>query len=159
MATPGTDTRRTAESEAALSIWAENVIKAWILKMGQLGMLGGENQTGRLAQSFTHTIKWEARGEDRIEYLNKISFAFYAYGKFVDYGLGRGTDMDDRFETGRAASTNPRKRKEWVRKPWRDALKLLEPIIKAQAARATKSMMMDLYSSPGVDTRFRTRDI
>lgn len=129
------------------------------MKMGQLGMLGGEHQTGRLVQSFTYTVKWEARGGDQLEYLNKISFAFFSYGKFVDYGLGRGTDMKDRFRGGKSEDLNPRKRKEWIREPWRDALKLLTPILEAQAGRMTKAMMVDNYCAAGVDTTFKTKEI
>lgn len=155
MAINSTFLKRDPSSQHELEQWAENVIKAWVSKMDALGVLKDGN-SGLLAKSFFYAIVWEARGADRTEYLHRIRFAFNFYGKLVDYGVGRGTDIKDRFQGGRSSATNPRKRKEWMREPWFAEMKKLRPIIMAQANQKLRIMLKAGFDTTA-DTHFKTK--
>lgn len=155
-----TELRRDLFSQKAIEEWAEGLIKAWVVKMDELGMLGRKNQRGLLVRSLMYTIIWESRGGDAFEFLQRVVFAFNAYGRFVDYGLGRGTDLKDRFGGGRDAANNSRKRKEWIQEPWIESLKVLRPIVRLEMKRYTTAMMRaHIESFNTVETHFKTRDI
>lgn len=157
MAINSTYLKRDLFSQYKLEQWAENMIKVWVAKMEALGMFR-EGNSGRLARSFFYTVIWEARGSDRIEYLQRIKFAFNYYGKFVDFGLGRGTDIKDRFKGGRDPNSNPRKRKKWMREPWFAEMKKLRPIITAHMKAQTRIMLKQNFENV-TDTFFRTKRI
>lgn len=120
--------KRDAVSEKEIEDWAEIVINGWIYKMTLLDMCKPEN-SGVLIQSLKYEIEWHEPDENKIEYLRKIQFSFRNYGKFVDYGLGRGTDIVSRFERGKDSRQNKRKRKKWILEPWMEALHIIAPII------------------------------
>lgn len=67
-----------------VSAWAEIVIKEWLQKISAFNI----GDTGALAQSFMHHVYWHAGGD-----LQKIEFAFKFYGRFVDWGVGKGVSL------------------------------------------------------------------
>lgn len=145
--------KRDLYSEKDIDTWAEGVITAWVRKIQSLGVSG----SGTLVNSFRHHVIWEARGSGGTEqYLNRVIFLFESYGKYLDYGLGRGTDIQDRFAGGRNASSNPRRRKQWIAEPWMAELKALKPIIREQAARYTKALLVEGFES-GAEVQFKAR--
>lgn len=143
----GTRNERSEKLEQDLNGWAEDVISKWKSKMESLGMLTGKNNTGLLARSLTHTIIWESRNANNIEYLHRIRFAFNYYGKMVDYGLGKGTDINDRFHFGRNAATNKRKRKEWIWEPWYNMQPVLKHLLRTRVQEQLKIMIKNNFES------------
>ncbi|MEG1588958.1 MAG: hypothetical protein RR354_06475 [Mucinivorans sp.] len=148
-----TEVQRGSIARSEIKSWADRIIQAWITRINMLGI----NDKGRLAQSFRHRIIWEARGADQEEYLHKIQFLFYTYGKFVDYGLGRGVDITTRFHCGLKPEDIERKRKEWIAKPWIAERENLCKIISSETGGLIKAMMRAKYERPGEEnTHFKT---
>lgn len=142
-------------NEAAYEAWAEMLIKRWADKINSLGI----TDSGALLQSFRQTVKWEHHSVDgeKVEFVRRILFEFEYYGKMVDYGLGRGTDPQDRFEGGRDENSNPRKRKEWIVEPFIAMRKLLPERIKQDAARYAKALLKRKFMEVN-SVEFKTRE-
>lgn len=149
---------RDPQFEQSLEAWATSVIQGWTTKMSSLGMFDKPENTGLLARSFQHTIIWEARGDDKVEFLERVRFAFHFYGKMVDYGLGRGTDIKDRFEGGRDTGSNDRKRKKWIQEPWMAALPPLKKLLCVKVGERVKVMLRQSYEET-TDTVFKTKQV
>lgn len=150
---------RDPQFEQALEDWADTVIVGWVTRMWGLGMFDKPENTGLLARSLQHNIIWEAaRDDDRVEFLERIRFAFHFYGKMVDYGLGRSTDIKDRFEGGRDTGSNKRKRKKWIQEPWVDARPALKKILCAKVGERIMIMLRHSYEGT-TDTVFKTKQV
>lgn len=152
----GTTKIREPWFEDLLGKWADTVIKGWVTRMQALGMFDDPRSTGMLARSLQYTILWEARAADEVEYLHRIKFAFMYYGKMVDYGLGQGTDIKDRFEHGRNADDNLRKRKEWMYEPWKGSLPIINRLLRQQVGETITIMLKTGFEESG-ETFFVSR--
>lgn len=83
--------------------WADRVINSWIRKIEELGI----GSTGQLVKSFESHVYYAAGGD-----LGKIEFAFAYYGKFTEWGVGRGVSVRDR-DTLASIGRTKRRRKNW----------------------------------------------
>lgn len=147
--------KRDIVSQQDIENWANQLIRSWISRIQMLDI----PDTGFLIRTFQHRIIWEARGSDgKEQYLHRVQFLFHFYGKMVDYGLGAGVDIKDRFEHGRNAEDMKRKRQQWIRDPWIEARKSLVALIAANGAQYSKAMLRDRYEG-GAETHFKTREI
>lgn len=82
--------------------WADNVLRLFDQKVRALGI-----HEGRLLSSFESHVYWHSGGD-----LNKVQFAFEYYGRFVDWGVGRGVTAKERSNLVALGLTKRRK------KPW-----------------------------------------
>lgn len=83
--------------------WADITLKEFDKKMSALGI----GNSGALAQSFVNHVNWSAGGDQQ-----KVEFMFEYYGKFVDWGVGNGVNVDSRDAMINTGLTSRRK------KPW-----------------------------------------
>ena len=77
--------------------WAGNVISQWERKMDALGI----GETGKLLGSFQQHVYWASMGD-----LDRITFLFEYYGKFVEWGVGGRVNIDNRDTLIAAGRTN-----------------------------------------------------
>jgi len=108
-----TDIRLTLEA------WAKITVNNWLHKIDQLQI----RNTSQLFNSFVHHVITSAGGD-----VARIEFAFNFYGKFIDMGVGRGTDISD------VGNTN-RKPKKWYSKTMYAELKKLNEILSLKYTR------------------------
>lgn len=84
--------------------WAGNVISQWERKMDALGI----GETRKLLGSFQQHVYWASMGD-----LDRITFLFEYYGKFVEWGVGGRVNIDNR-DTLIAAGRTKRRKKPWM---------------------------------------------
>ena len=82
--------------------WAEAVVEEWRKKVDALNIVG----KGDLRKSFDKEVHWHAGGD-----IQKIDFMFEYYGRFVDWGVGNGVNLDNREAMISAGRTIRRPRK------------------------------------------------
>lgn len=82
--------------------WADNVLRLFDQKVRALDI-----HEGKLLSSFESHVFWHSGGD-----LNKVQFAFEYYGRFVDWGVGRGVTVKERSTLVGLGLTKRRK------KPW-----------------------------------------
>lgn len=83
--------------------WADITIKEWHKKIEKYGI----ESTGQLARSFVHHVMTNSGGDP-----TRIEFAFLYYGKFVDWGVGRGVKIGD-LQAMQSGSLTKRTQKPW----------------------------------------------
>jgi hypothetical protein len=101
------------EQKQTIEAWANYVIERWELEILRLGI----NSTGKLLKSFTQCMITQANGN-----IEKITFAFEYYGKFVDMGVGRGVTIAEVSQSGRTP-------KPWYNKTFFGQVKKLGEIL------------------------------
>ena len=109
-----------------LEAWAAMNITIWQDKMISLKV----RDTGKLLDSLKTTILRNSGGD-----IDKITYSFLMYGRFVDMGVGRGMNAGVRRKDGmkfyekrnRIGQLNEYNRspKPWYNKPWYRSVKLL----------------------------------
>ena len=107
--------------------WADILIDKWEQKVYQLGI----NDTYSLIESFKHEV-FSLSGGD----VFKIEFAFNYYGKFVDMGVGKGTDVGSVGSTSRTA-------KQWYGRTFFSELKKLSEILSEKFAHKGSLMVVE----------------
>lgn len=90
-------------TQLTVEAWADIVIKEWHKKIEKYDI----GKSGQLARSFVHHIISNAGGNP-----SRIEFAFEYYGKFVDWGVGKGVTIPD-LTAMQAAGLTKRKQKPW----------------------------------------------
>jgi hypothetical protein len=112
--------------------WADITIKEWIKKIEALGI----GQTGQLVSSFAHHVNTSANGIP--EY---IQFAFEYYGKFVDWGVGKGVTIEhrDMLMSSGAAS---RRQKPWYSDVFYKQLKILSHLMAEKYAQKAAKVIV-----------------
>ncbi len=90
------------ELNETVKAWAEIVLEIWDDKIIKYQVM----DTVSLANSLTHHVITAANGNPEL-----VQFFFNYYGKFVDMGVGKGTDLQH-------ASFTNRKKKPWYSKPF-----------------------------------------
>ncbi len=112
--------------------WADIVIKEWEKKIEALGI--GVSQ--QLVDSFAHTVHTQSDGDP-----SRIEFAFEYYGKFVEWGVGSGVNIQDR-ETMIAAGLTVRKKKPWYSDVFYKQLEILRHLLAEKHARHIENMVV-----------------
>ena len=94
------------ELHITVSAWAEIVIKEWVKRADALGIKPSDPLS---VNRFRHFVTTQADGDPQ-----RIEFTFDFYLKFVNWGVGRGVNIEDRdtFITAGKTSRRPR--------PWYD---------------------------------------
>ena len=118
------------DQQQTVEAWAKYVIERWELEILRLNI----SATGQLLKSFTHTILTQANGN-----VEKITFAFEYYGKFVDMGVGRGVNIANISQSGRKA-------KPWYSKIFFSQVKKLSEIMKEKYGQEAKAVVVESIS-------------
>ena len=132
------------DTAITVEAWANITIKEWIkkieeLKIGQSVNYKGETvySTGQLVRSFAHHIHLNANGIP--EY---IKFAFEYYGRFVDWGVGKGVSIENLIKYGDRITT--RRPKPWFSPVFSYHVKRLTEIMAEKyAAKAAKVIVVN----------------
>jgi hypothetical protein len=112
--------------------WAEITIKEWIKKIEALGI----GQTGQLVRSFVHHINTSANGIPEL-----VLFAFEYYGRFVDWGVGKGVTIEHRdMMVGAGAAS--RRQKPWYSDVFYKQLKILTHLMAEKYAQKAANVIV-----------------
>lgn len=101
------------DQQQTIEAWANYVIERWELEIIRLKI----NSSGQLLKSFTSEIITQSNGN-----VEKITFAFDYYGKFIDMGVGRGVTVAE-------VSQSNRRPKPWYNKTFFSQVKKLGEIM------------------------------
>jgi hypothetical protein len=112
--------------------WAEITVKQWLEKIKKLGIGDSENSTGQLLRSFYHHVNTSANGNP-----DYITFAFEYYGRFVDWGVGKGITI----ETRNMVPTS-RKQKPWFSPVFVFNVKRLSEILAEKYAQKAANVIV-----------------
>lgn len=112
--------------------WAEIVIKEWIKKIEALKI----HQTGALVQSFTSHIITAANGDPY-----RVVFAFAWYGRFVDWGVGKGTKIIDR-DAKQSVGLTHREEKPWLTSVFWKQLEVLRHLMEEKNSLQIERFMV-----------------
>lgn len=93
------------DHKITLENWAMITIREWIRKIRELDI----DRSGQLVNSFEATVITASGGD-----IEKIVFAFEYYGKMVDWGVGKGVNVEVRRALESAGLTT-RKKREWFK--------------------------------------------
>lgn len=115
-----------------IEAWAEITIKEFHKKIEYFGI----GDTGNLANSFAHHIVTAADGDPQ-----KIIFAFNFYGKFVDWGVGNGTDIQDMI-TFSFVDTTHRRPKPWYTDTFFKQIRILKHLLEEKYARKSQLVIV-----------------
>ena len=118
------------DQQQTVEAWANYVIERWELEILRLNI----NSTGKLLKSFTQTIITQSNGN-----VEKITFAFDFYGKFVDMGVGRGVTITE-------VNQSNRKPKPWYNKTFFGQVKKLGEIMKEKYIESAKLNVIEIIS-------------
>lgn len=106
------------DQQQTIKAWANYVIERWQLEIIRLGI----NNTGQLLRSFTEFVSVQANGN-----VDKITFTYEYYGKFVDMGVGKGYKHGNGGDLG---FTPLRKPRPWYNKVFFGQVKKLAELMK-----------------------------
>jgi hypothetical protein len=112
--------------------WAEITIKEWIKKIEALGIGNSENSTGQLVRSFAHHVNTSANGVPE-----RVTFAFEYYGKFVDWGVGKGITIEHR-----EMLNTKRKQKPWYSDVFYKQIKILGHLMAEKYAQKAANVIV-----------------
>jgi hypothetical protein len=113
--------------QPTVQAWADIVIKEFDNKVRLLHIHEGE-----LVRSFVTHVLWHAGGN-----LQRVEFAFEYYGKFVDMGVGRGVNLQNRDAMIGAGATS-RRPKPWFTDTFYKQLAVLRGILSERLAQNTQ---------------------
>lgn len=118
-----------------MEAWADIVVKEFIRKISALNI----SQTYNLVRSFEAHVYTAANGDPE-----KIIFAFEWYGKFIDYGVGRGVPLKTR-DNQVAAGMTKREKKPWFSDIFYKQLSVLRHLLAEKYATKTESLIIRNY--------------
>lgn len=101
------------ELNETVKAWAEIVLDIWDDKIVKYQVM----ETVALANSLMHHVITSSNGNPEL-----VQFFFNYYGKFVDMGVGKGTDLQH-------ATFSNRKKKPWYSKPFYSQVLRLSQIL------------------------------
>lgn len=117
-----------------LQAWSDIVIERWRKRISRLKI----NDTRALSRSFQVMVEKDANGDPE-----KITFTFLYYGKFVDMGVGKDTNLSQRGQTNRKA-------KPWYTTGFRKEISKLAGIMAEKYGGEVVSMIKMLEMSQQV---------
>lgn len=94
--------------------WASNVIREWVSKISALNIQGDQ-----LINSFTSHVRWNASGN-----LLLVKFAYDYVGRFVEWGVGKGVNLQSR-DALISAGLTKRRPKPWMSEVFKKQVAIL----------------------------------
>jgi hypothetical protein len=123
--------------------WAEIVIKEWVKMAGALGISPDHPLTVNRFQKFL-----SVQGDGNVD---RITFTFDFYLKFVNWGVGKGVTINDR-DTMLLAGSTTRRRKPWYDDVFPKQLYILGHLLAERYGQRTAMMIktqLETISSDG----------
>jgi hypothetical protein len=134
-------------TQLTVEAWADIVIKEWHKKIEKYNI----GSTGQLSRSFVHHILSNAGGDP-----SRIEFAFEYYGKFVDWGVGKGVTIPD-LTAMQSAGLTKRKQKPWFTEVFYLQVQILAQELSSAYAQATSVIIAANLESLGVSEKGMTK--
>lgn len=121
------------DTSLTVEAWAEITIKEWLKKIKAMGI----GSSGQLLNSFYHHINTSADGKPQY-----VNFAFEYYGRFVDWGVGKGVTIENR-----DMLNTSRKQKPWFSSVFMTQLAVLKHLMAEKyAEKAAVVVINDMQS-------------
>jgi len=119
-------------TKMTVEAWAEIVIKEWVKMAGVLGISPDDPLTVSRFQKF---LSVQADGN-----VDRITFTFDFYLKFVNWGVGKGVTIDNRDTLVLSGSTT-RRRKPWYDDVFPKQLYILGALLSERYGQRTVAMI------------------